>query len=267
MTLAMPDSVTVANLPDGYPAYLGYADGIFTTAAELAARFPDAHRVILTVTGNTLDCDGIDCEPGNPDAASAAGWAGRKLDVAPGFRPVIYASVIGTPGYGMHDVLAHLFTLQIPVTKVRLLTAHYEWKSGVGADLVNRHICGPSTCGLLPVSADGTQWTDVWPGTAEVVDLSELRDNFFTTQPPSTGHQWTTEEIMQQLPVLAQGSTGTHVRTCQFQLREKGRNEVIIDGVYGPVTGAAVTAVQLDRHLMADGVVGSQTWPVLLGVA
>ena len=272
MTLAMPDSIRSLDLPASYPAYLGYVDGFWPTIhgytddngtyqPPLAKLFPAAHLIGLTVTGSTLAADGIDCEPGNPDAASAAGWAGRKLGAAPGFRPVIYASVIGTPGYGMHDVLAHLGTLGIPRNSVRIHTAHYEWKTGTGADPANQHICGPGSCGLLPVAADGTQWTDVWPGNSQVVDLSTLRDDFFGP-PPLT---WT-EKLVQQLPTLAQGSTGYHVRTVQFECGQQG-HPTAVDGIYGTATAASVRAVQSAHHLAVDGVTGPQTWPVLLGVA
>lgn len=281
MTLAMPDSIRTLDLPAGYPAYLGYVDGHWPTAhgytdqngtyqPPLRILFPGAYLVDLTVTGTTLEADGIDCEPGNPSAASAASWASRKLAAAPKFRPVIYASVIGTPGYGMHDVLAHLGTLGIPRASVRLLTAHYEWKTGTGADTANRHICGPSTCGLLPVAADGTQWTDVWPGAAQVVDLSTLRDDFFGTPPPPT---WT-EKIVQQLPTVKQGSTGAGVSTAQgaliargYYLGTTGKYHDGVDGVFGAYTDTAVRSVQSAHHLTVDGIVGQQTWPVLLGVA
>ena len=263
MTLAMPDSIRVADLPAGYPAYLGYADGNWPTATDLAKRFPQAHRVILTVTGGDLNADGIDCEPGNPDARSSAEWVARVG--SPGFRPVIYASVIGTPGYGMGDVLNQLAAHRIPRASVRLLTAHYEWKTSHGADPINLHICGPSTCNLLPVEADGTQWTDVWPGAnhGSIIDLSALRPDFFGTPPPPP--TWT-ENLVKQLPTVAPGATGTYVRTIQFQCGER-HHPTTVDGVFGPNTESAVRAVQSAAHVPVDGIVGQQTWPVLLGVA
>ena len=75
MTLAMPDSTVVANLPGGYDAYLGYVDGDFVTAPGLRAKFPGAELVLLTVTGQTVDCAGADVE--NGDLTAATGPAGR----------------------------------------------------------------------------------------------------------------------------------------------------------------------------------------------
>ena|SRR5215469_8819449 len=172
----MPDSIYPANLPAGYPAYLGYVDGHWPTLPELRVMFPAAHLIGLTVTGNTVDADGIDVEPGNPDAAAGADWVVRKLAAEPHHRPVIYASALGTPGYGMHDILAHLMTLQVPLTSVRLLSAHYGGEE---------HICGPGTCGLLPVTMDGTQWTDAFSGAGgALIDMSVVHDTFFETPSP-----------------------------------------------------------------------------------
>jgi peptidoglycan hydrolase-like protein with peptidoglycan-binding domain len=275
VTLAMPDSVTVSDLPDGYPAYLGYADGLYQTAADLAARFPAAHRVILTVTGMTLDADGIDCEPANPNARQSVEWAGHKLAAAPGSRPPIYASVIGTPGYGMADVLHELAAQGILRSAVRLLTAHYAWKSGLYA----KHICGPGSCGLLSVDADGTQWTDTYIGVnGHLIDMSVLRDDFFAAAPPAPQPpvtQWT-EFDMAKLPVLRQGAADSgpgfwYVHRLQDLVQLTGAlnslppaKTVAVDGVFGPATDAGVRAVQSHYRIAVDGVAGAQTWGVLL---
>lgn len=249
MTLAMPDSTNVADLPPGFPAYLGYADGQWPTAAELAARFPAAKRIILTVTGSTFDADGIDCEPGNVNAAMTRVWVQRKLAAAPDSRPVVYASVQGVPNFGMGDILARLNGNRISRQKVRLLSAHY----GAG-----EHICGPDTCGLIEVAMDGTQWTNAYPGVGGcLVDMSVLVDGFF-------GESWT-EKIMQDLPVVREGDTGPAVRTVQGLCCSRGHSTKI-DGVFGVDTYAAVRSVQADGRLAQDGVVGRLTWPVLLGL-
>jgi len=176
VTLAMPDSIYPANLPAGYPAYLGYVDGRWATCPVIKADHPAARHVCLTVTGNTLAADGIDVEPGNPSAWNGAQWAMRKLAHAPDSRPVIYASVQGTPGYGMHDVLRELTSLSIPRAKVRLLSAHYE---------AGEHICGPATCNLISEDMDGTQYTDQAPGSnGTLIDMSVVLDSFFAASPP-----------------------------------------------------------------------------------
>jgi hypothetical protein len=253
MTTAMPDSIHVPDLPNGYPAYLGYADGSWPTAGELEHRFPGAHLLILTVTGTVVSgADGCDCERLDLTPATAAGWVTSKLAAEPSSRPVVYASP-EAPGYRMSQVISELTARGISRNQVRLLSAHY----GAG-----EHICGPATCKLTDVPMDGTQWTSsFWTGTASV-DMSVLTDGFFTGTAPVTP----TEAIVQQLPELAQGATGAAVRTVQGLCQARGQNPVI-DGIFGQYTKNAVMNVQHAAGITQDGIVGPKTWPVLLGVA
>jgi hypothetical protein len=258
MTIAMPDSVTVANLPPGYPAYLGYIDGRYNTAAELRKRFPGAQLVLLTVTGETLGAHGVrvssgaDAEPGDLTAAHAVEWV--QTSAALGERPVIYASTVGATGYGMPGVLQQLAARGVDRQEVRLLSAHY----GYGP-----HICGPNSCGLIDVPMDGTQWTTMAKGlNGSDVDMSMLADDFFG--PP----QSETERLVRELGIVRQGMTGEAVKTVQALCNARAPHPVLtIDGVFGPSTHGVVVAIQQSAHLALDGVVGPLTWPVLLGVA
>ena len=164
--ISMPDSVNVNALPAGYPAYLGYVDGEYPTADLLMERYPGKWYEMLTVTGGTMTANGVDCEPGNVDAAGAAYWVARKLAADSSSRPIIYASVIGEPGYGMGNVLSELAARGISRGQVRLHTAHYG----------TEHICGPATCRLISTPADGTQWQ-----TRTSYNMSVLNDDYFGT--------------------------------------------------------------------------------------
>jgi peptidoglycan hydrolase-like protein with peptidoglycan-binding domain len=97
-----------------------------------------------------------------------------------------------------------------------------------------------------------------------VLDQSLLLDNFFGT-PAAAPAVNSTEALVQQLPTLKQGASGTFVRTVQFQCGERG-HKVTVDGAFGPATLAAVKACQATAKIAQDGVVGPATWPVLLGV-
>lgn len=64
-------------------------------------------------------------------------------------------------------------------------------------------------------------------------------------------------------PVLRRGSQGQAVRTAQYLLRDQGQG-VTVDGQFGSGTETAVRAVQQARGLQSDGVVGADTWAVLI---
>ena len=64
-------------------------------------------------------------------------------------------------------------------------------------------------------------------------------------------------------PVLRLGSRGPSVVTLQKALDHHG-SRVVVDGIFGPATEAAVRHFQAAAHLVVDGVVGPQTWAKLL---
>lgn len=186
MTLAMPDSVTPGNIPMGFPAYLGYVDGLFKTAPRLPQLFPGAKVIALTVLGSTLSADGIDCEPGNMSAHRAAVWVHDKLEADPGSRPVVYAD-LESPGFSMSEILAGLAALGIARACVRVLTAHYD----------GEHVCSPARgCRdkdgqVIAWTADGTQWTDQFAGIGgAAIDMSLLADDFFAAPAPAPAANW-----------------------------------------------------------------------------
>lgn len=266
MSIAMPDSINVDNLPDGYFAYLGYVDGalIPPTVAKLRAKFPGAVIVGLTTTGGTLAADGCDCENGDLSPSSAAGWVAQKL--ATGYkRPILYASVST-----MVTVLQIMADLGIPRSTVRLLSAHY----GVG-----EHICGPDSCAYPGVTGpmDGTQWTDSYPGVnGAAIDMSLLQDSFFSSTPTPIPNpiEWADFD-MTKIRVLKLGDADAAgefwaVRRAQLLVSETGSLNGIpgaaikADGVFGKATDTAVRAIQKYARLTVDGVVGPLTWDVLL---
>jgi Tol biopolymer transport system component len=60
---------------------------------------------------------------------------------------------------------------------------------------------------------------------------------------------------------------GSAVVEAQQRLHNLGYSVGAIDGVYGPLTEAAVRQFQQDRHLAVDGVVGPATWAALFATA
>jgi len=66
-------------------------------------------------------------------------------------------------------------------------------------------------------------------------------------------------------PSLRVGSQGQAVRDVQTFLKEVGVYLGPIDGIYGVQTESAVKSFQESKNLTSDGVVGPQTWAVMLG--
>ena len=65
---------------------------------------------------------------------------------------------------------------------------------------------------------------------------------------------------------ISEGATGPTVRWAQYLLvRRTALTDKQIDGIFGPVTKAAVEQFQRDRHLAFDGIVGPATWAALGG--
>jgi lysozyme family protein len=64
-------------------------------------------------------------------------------------------------------------------------------------------------------------------------------------------------------PLVRDGDLEHPVRTLQHLLRARGRN-VAVDGIFGPLTDAAVRAFQQARSLGVDGIVGPYTWGALI---
>lgn len=64
-------------------------------------------------------------------------------------------------------------------------------------------------------------------------------------------------------PTLRQGSTGTHVRDLQAALQKLLLYAGSVDGAFGPKTLTAVMQFQRRSKLLIDGVVGPMTWAAL----
>jgi peptidoglycan hydrolase-like protein with peptidoglycan-binding domain len=64
-------------------------------------------------------------------------------------------------------------------------------------------------------------------------------------------------------PLTRQGDQDHPVRTLQDLLRARGHT-VTVDGIFGPLTDAAVRDFQRQRGLAVDGIVGPNTWSALI---
>ena len=72
--------------------------------------------------------------------------------------------------------------------------------------------------------------------------------------------------VTASLPVLRRGSEGEPVTRLQALLNVATQAGLAEDGIFGPLTEAAVEDFQTSRHLLVDGIVGPQTWTALLSM-
>ena len=64
-------------------------------------------------------------------------------------------------------------------------------------------------------------------------------------------------------PTISAGATGGAVRRLQRALRRTPNLGLVVDGVFGPLTEAAVKEFQQGAGLTVDGIVGPLTWNAL----
>lgn len=243
MTITMFDAISVAELPagSGY-AYAGYVDGRWPTYPAIRQRFPKSPVLSIAIAASA-DADCLDVETGDATPSQAASWVLRQLQKKV-WRPCLYANVST-----MAAVIASVRAAGISISTLRLWSAHYD----------GEHICGPASCKQLAVAVDGTQWTDM--SLDRNLDQSLLSDSFF-----QDGTETWEAKMVGALPTIASGSTNT-----AFTRRVQGLclaclpgSELKVDGSFGPDTVAAVKAVQENVKIAVDGVVGQETWSVLV---
>ncbi|MEO3855276.1 CHAP domain-containing protein [Acrocarpospora sp. B8E8] len=77
-----------------------------------------------------------------------------------------------------------------------------------------------------------------------------------------------TEAIVRELPILRQGEQGPHVRTMHHLMlaRDVPGLAGVSDTMFTPAHSVGIRDLQTAAGIEVDGVVGPQTWPVLLGV-
>ncbi|HSP38987.1 MAG TPA: peptidoglycan-binding protein [Frankiaceae bacterium] len=69
-------------------------------------------------------------------------------------------------------------------------------------------------------------------------------------------------------PFLKEGSLGSHVSSLQIFLNAAmapSPPSLVVDGIFGPQTRAAVVHFQTSRGVPADGIVGYKTWAIHIG--
>ncbi|MEV5412951.1 CHAP domain-containing protein [Thermopolyspora sp. NPDC052614] len=77
-----------------------------------------------------------------------------------------------------------------------------------------------------------------------------------------------TEAIVRELPLLRQGDQGQHVRTMHYLMIARNVPGLagVSDSTFTPAHSMGIRDLQKAAGIEVDGVVGPQTWPVLLSV-
>jgi peptidoglycan hydrolase-like protein with peptidoglycan-binding domain len=255
VTLVMFDAIDLNQIP-GDAAIIGaYVGGRWPTARDVPSRFPRARMLTIAVNAGE-DADTLDVEQGDATPADVPAWWDRQRKHGPA-RPVIYASASVMEA----GIVPLIRSGRIPRGSVRLWSAHYTGSP---------HICGPSSCGLMSIAADGCQWTNRALGRD--LDQSLLAADFFGT-PPAPG--WT-ETLVNNLPTLKQGDADK-AGTVQFVHRLQALTKVIGDinkipaasavgatGTFDKTTQTGVLAIQKMFGLTQDGQCGPKTWAALV---
>jgi peptidoglycan hydrolase-like protein with peptidoglycan-binding domain len=112
----------------------------------------------------------------------------------------------------------------------------------------------------LKLNADG-----VWgPATEEATNnLFAFLANLPVVQEVNPNNEFLQALSEATTQVLRKGSTGGAVKIVQAGLNGKGY-PLVADGIFGSGTDSAVRRFQSSRGLVADGIVGPQTWNALL---
>lgn len=72
------------------------------------------------------------------------------------------------------------------------------------------------------------------------------------------------DAYIKTLPLLQEGSKNVYVKILQVFLNYYAKENLDIDGDFGPATKKAVIAYQTKNNLEVDGIVGKETWGYLL---
>lgn len=125
------------------------------------------------------------------------------------------------------------------------------------------------------INADGIVGSDTWnrlfPGasSAPMSEPTSFKTPASSFPVPSTLQTTTTSSDRTSnnnttLPILKYGMRGSAVVQLQERLKALGFFSGLVDGIFGTETQTAVKAAQQNFKLQPDGIVGSDTWRVLL---
>lgn len=172
---------------------------------------------------------------------------GDSSSVAPptGFTPVtsVFVGVYDITGLALPNAYPNAVTVTISSSNIK------------AGDVVQEEING--VWQIIPTAAVINGEATVLITSGVPIDVTVPPVKIPTNAPGAKKPKYIHE------PTLEFGSTGSAVKLLQNILDRDGAH-LAVDGIFGPLTQAAVEAFQRAHHLPADGVVGQSTWRVLL---
>ncbi len=122
---------------------------------------------------------------------------------------------------------------------------------------------GLTTSGIV----DQQTWNRLFPpnpGTQESATTCVCPESATASQRASRSSTNNSKTQSVSFPIVQLGMRGDAITGLQERLQAKGFLQSPVDGVFGVETQAAVQAAQTEYELKPDGIVGIQTWLVLL---
>jgi len=220
----MYDAVTPANIPANAVMVAGYVDGRYAWHPADWERFPKAVKVRIACFSSTNDGNVLDIETGCSTPANAPAWVLRRR--ARGVDPSVYCSLSLWP------------TVRKAFHNARVTEPHY-WIAAYPGN-------GPN---LYP-GAYAHQYANPGP-----VDISVVADYW-----PGIDPKPVPKPVVKTVPRFPSYNGGTRTGVAAIQRR---LGNVIVDGIYGPITRNHVVLFQKAHRLTPDGIVGPITWRAL----
>ena len=177
--------------------------------------------------------------------------------------PATFESIAQTPGSSTLDrPVLELGSQGTEVSELQAALKLLGYYSGAVSGAFDRATAEAvsgfqQAAGLTPNGiVDAKTWTRLFPPTLPETVAQSCTCN---SDRPSGG-----TSAAGDLPLLRLGMRGTAVLGVQQRLQAIGFFQGKVDGVFGTDTQAAVEAAQESYDLQADGVVGPETWEVLM---
>lgn len=114
-------------------------------------------------------------------------------------------------------------------------------------------------CAAVAVAGVAVVWTTAArPAPVTPASLTSVPCDY-----TDLGGRWFAGHSATSVRLVARGSSGQDVTEVQCLLDQHGVDPGAVDGLFGPRTEQAVRQLQRAAGIVADGIVGPQTWAVL----